>query len=190
MTDRATVEERYSRANNSSNLTVDEIRTGDADVLIAAGWARHRIGSALLRLHSEWDGAEKPRLHARTPEARAWLMHEQMILVAKLKTMPALREQVGIQAEKWGWPEPYVRAAEILLWWLDQTCHACRGACYELIPGTNRLGNKACKICQGAGKSRAPHGLEGKRLANWMDECIQIARTQIKKHLHTHPISC
>ena len=27
MTDRATVEERYSRANNSSNLTVDEIRT-------------------------------------------------------------------------------------------------------------------------------------------------------------------
>lgn len=61
-----TVEERYSGATNTSNLKVEARRQLPADLLIAAGWSPTRLGAALLRLHSEWDGAEKP--HRPTKE--------------------------------------------------------------------------------------------------------------------------
>ncbi len=57
--DSRTVQEAYSTAGNSSNLRLC-VREGasrsDADLLVAAGWSRSRVGGALLRLHSEYDG--------------------------------------------------------------------------------------------------------------------------------------
>ena len=63
MTDKPSVDETYSRAGNTSNLTVEADRRGDADVLIAAGMvgASKSLGMALLRLHSEYDGASRLR---------------------------------------------------------------------------------------------------------------------------------
>ena len=55
------VEEAYTAAGNSSDLRVEADLRGDADLIIAAGWSESRVGMALLRLHSEWDKAEKPR---------------------------------------------------------------------------------------------------------------------------------
>ena len=55
-----TVEERYTSAVNTSNLKVEADRSNVADVLVAAGWSRSKLGAALQRLHSEWDGSEKP----------------------------------------------------------------------------------------------------------------------------------
>ena len=54
------VEERYTSAANTNNLVVVADKGGPGDVIIAAGWSRSRLGAALLRLHSEWDGAQKP----------------------------------------------------------------------------------------------------------------------------------
>lgn len=54
------VEERYTSAANTNNLVVVADKGGAGDVIIAAGWSRSRLGAALLRLHSEWDGAQKP----------------------------------------------------------------------------------------------------------------------------------
>lgn len=59
--ERPGVEETYLVASNSSNLRVEADRRGDGDMVIVAGWTHSRIGMALLRLHSEWDRAEKPR---------------------------------------------------------------------------------------------------------------------------------
>lgn len=56
-----TVEQQYTSAAHSSNLRVQADRRGDADVMIAAGWSQSRIGMALLRLHSEYDGTPRPR---------------------------------------------------------------------------------------------------------------------------------
>lgn len=56
-----TVEERYETACAASTLRVQAERGGPADMLIAAGWSEHQTGMALLRLHSEWTGAAKPR---------------------------------------------------------------------------------------------------------------------------------
>lgn len=60
-----TIAEAYATAVSSSDLKCDT-REGaprsDSDVLAAAGWCESRIGSALLRLHTEYDGAEHPKL--------------------------------------------------------------------------------------------------------------------------------
>jgi hypothetical protein len=57
-----TVEERLSRSGNSSDLTVKAERRGDADMLIVAGWTPSVLGRRLMALHSEWDGAARPRV--------------------------------------------------------------------------------------------------------------------------------
>lgn len=58
--DKPNVEERYTSAANTSNLAIVAEKGGPGDVIIAAGWSRSQLGAALLRLHSEWDGAQKP----------------------------------------------------------------------------------------------------------------------------------
>lgn len=184
-TDKPTIDERYTRAGNSRNLSVEEERSGDADVLIAAGWSRNRLGAALLRLHSEWDSAEKPRMSkdVAKPQARDWLLHEQKILMGKLKTLPAIREAIGLQITAWGWEAGEGKAASVLLWWLDQTCPECHGTRYETVPGTNRHSAKACRSCGGTGSRTLPHGQEGKRLANLFDDCVARSRAQMKRAL-------
>jgi hypothetical protein len=189
MTDetKPSIEERYSSATSTSTMKMELERSMPIDVLTAAGWSQSRIGAALLRLHSEWDSAEKPRLH-KSPhtgrrEAQAWLLHEQKILMGKLKTLPSVRGQVEQHLMQWGYAEPASKSAAVLLWWLDQTCHHCHGTKYEIVPGTNRQSGKLCRTCQGSGLMPVPHGQDGRRLANWLDGCTQLARTQISKHL-------
>lgn len=53
--DRPTLEERYSRALESSHLSVDPDQRGDVDYLVAAGWCHESLGTALFRLRGEWD---------------------------------------------------------------------------------------------------------------------------------------
>ena len=58
-----TIDEAYSSATNAQSLALtpaDGPRC-DADLLIAMGWSRSRVGAALIRLHSEFDGAERLR---------------------------------------------------------------------------------------------------------------------------------
>ena len=67
MTDARTVDEAYSSACNTSNLSVKAEQRNDADVLISSGMTPGLLGSALLRLHSEWDGTAKPPGRCPTP---------------------------------------------------------------------------------------------------------------------------
>ncbi len=67
--DRPNIEEQYTSATHASSLVVDSDRSGSADKLIAAAWSKSRLGSALLRLHSEADGMPEPvRIHDRGVE--------------------------------------------------------------------------------------------------------------------------
>lgn len=60
MNEALTTQERYSAAIQSSSLRVQgEHIPGDADYLIAAGWSKSRFGAVMMRLHSEWDSAER-----------------------------------------------------------------------------------------------------------------------------------
>lgn len=61
--ERPGIEEKYETASNTGDLTLTldpDLPGGAPDVLIAAAWGEVRMGGALLRLHSEWSGSEKP----------------------------------------------------------------------------------------------------------------------------------
>lgn len=53
--DRPTLDERYARALESSDLAAQPDQRGDVDYLVAAGWCHESLGTALFRLRSEWD---------------------------------------------------------------------------------------------------------------------------------------
>lgn len=201
------VEEEYTSAGNSSNLRVRGEPRSDVDVLIAAGLSPSRVGMALLRLHSEWDKAEKPRrpapgaiaalaatmpkdlkeserTHMARRQAQDWYMDEMAKLVNKLKSLPAVRSQLTAYVPKWGIAEAAVKVPAIIAYWLDQTCPHCHGLKYQRIAGAPTLSNRACKPCGGTGVAPIPHGHDGRRVANYMDDCVSRARQSLKKHLH------
>lgn len=212
--ERRTIEESYASATASSDLRCDT-REGaprsDTDLLIAAGWSPSRIGAALLRLHTEWDGAEhlrpatgadfaeaararQPVALTQTPSmarvvadklAAEFNRQQAKALMSHLKSMPAVREQLTLQLLKWKVEDAEQVAGSLLRWWLAPNCHACHGRKFEVIPDTGRLSSKQCKPCGATGKLRIPHGEAGRKLANWMDDCVGIARNSIRKRLHT-----
>ena len=216
------VEEAYTAAGNSSDLRVEaDVRT-DADILIAAGWSPSRVGMALLRLHSEWDKAEKPRkpttervallaatldrdviplvlnapevrrrfeacehkrLIAARIEAADWYMREMAKLVNKLKSLPAVRSQLILYVPKWGIAEAGVKVPAVIAYWLDQMCHQCHGLKFLQVQGAPTLSTKACKACSGTGVGPVPYGQEGRRVANYMDDCVSRAQQSLRNRL-------
>ncbi|MFZ2306829.1 MAG: hypothetical protein WAW73_20335 [Rhodoferax sp.] len=209
------IEERYTGATHASNLKVEAERSGAADLLIAMGWSPTRLGAALLRLHSEWDACEKPRrptreavdlLAASMPrlgegknvvdhvgarqKAHDWYMHELKILFGKLKTMPEVRQQLVMWAQKQAIEKPDHRVAEVLAWWLDHTCPACEGRGKERIANTPALSLRPCKVCRGTGETRLPHRQgydnyvrESERMLKHIEVCIKTAQTSVRQRL-------
>lgn len=81
------------------------------------------------------------------------------------------------------------KAAGTIRYWLHQTCTACHGLRWQLMPGTPALSNKMCKVCFGGGFGQVPHGQDGRKLANWMDSCVESARAMLQKNLSARRIS-
>lgn len=171
--DRPGIEESYQVAGNTSDLTVEADRRGAADVLIAAGWSPTRIGAALMRLHSEYDAAQ------RKGEGRT----DVQLLRSKLRSLSSVTEQLALKAFDWRMEDPKAKAQAVALWWLDRSCRRCTGRKFELTPGAPALSNRACKACSGTGETRIPHGQEGRRLAIYLDDCVSRARQSIKNRL-------
>jgi hypothetical protein len=181
--------------------------------------------------------------------ARDWYMHEMGLLFGKLKTLPAAREEVAVQALRWGMgrsDDPITRseltearendaamlkrmraaveaagedeeaaaaaratlvhwqaevekhrqaerraemhratekAAAVIRYWLEQGCPSCNGLKWQLIPGTPSLSGRPCKVCGGSGIGAVPHGQDGRKLATFMDSCVEDARGALKWNL-------
>lgn len=98
--DRPNVEEQYTSATQATSLVVDPDHSGAADKLIASGWSKSRLGSALLRLHSEADRTPEPvRVHERGIEALAMEIARERcrkenegIKEIRKRSSPAVRE--------------------------------------------------------------------------------------------------
>lgn len=178
-TEKPTVEESYSSAVTSSNLRM-EVRedspNGAAGVLIAVGWSPSRIGAALMRLHTEYDGSSIP---PGKPSAT-----DVALMQIGLKTLPAVHQQLANQAAHWQMEHPEEIATAVIAWWLAKSCRSCRGRQYQTIPGTPALSNRVCRACNGTGESTLHYGQAGRRLANFMDDCVSRAQQSIKKRLH------
>lgn len=211
----ATVEERYTTAANTSNLTVKADKGGAGDLLIAAGWSPNRIGAALIRLHGEWDGAEKPRplargalealavsiareqgtvvadAHRKAAKAQAaeWLEHENRILLGKLKTLAYAQTQINRWALEREIPEYPGQVAAAILWWLAPICPACHGRRWEPIAGTPKLSNRQCQTCNGNGQRSIPNGITGRQIVAFFDDCVNVAHASMRAKLRNFPRS-
>lgn len=170
-----TIEEKYTTAINTSNLRVEADKGGSADVLIAVGWSASRLGAALMRLHTEYEGAGLSRNPSRT---------DMSLLLSKLKSMADVRREAEIQANTWRIDDAAHVAFAVVLYWLDQRCRVCEGRGAKVIPGTPALQSKPCRVCCGSGKAATPHSDAGKRLANYFDDCVSLAQHSIRKRLH------
>lgn len=176
--ERPGVEEQYLKASTTSNLRVQADRRGDADVLIAVGWSCKGFGGALLRLHGEWDAAaKKPRGMSET---------DLILLRGRLKSLSTTLQYLVEAMEKLGMASPQSRAGAIVGYWLHQACHTCHGLKFETIQSTPVLSAIRCKACHGTGLGLAPHGQDGKRMLNLMDDSVSRARHGIKARLRQY----
>lgn len=170
-----TVEECYTGATHSQNLkceTRDDAPLSDTDVLIACGLTPGVLGSALMRLHSEWDGGEK----------RYESVTDALLIISRLKSLPRVLEAIEAWAVLRGLDAPKRLAQAVVAHWLDARCQPCHGRGHELIPGTPSLG-RACKVCKGTGKRKEPMGEAGRRALNMCDEAVAVARASMAKRL-------
>lgn len=170
-------DERYAAATHSDDLksdTRDHAPILDVDVLTAAAWAPARLGSALLRLASEYDSASRAGQGTRMDAA---------LFVGRLRTMPDVRRQVALQLTAWGHDKPEETALAIIAWWLKRACGKCHGRGFDVVPGTARLSAKQCRACDATGEARVPGGEVGKRAAIWLDDCVQRGRQSIRQRL-------
>lgn len=169
-----TVEEQYLTAAHTSNLRVVAEKRGAGDVLIAMAWSPSRVGAALIRLHGEWDGAEKRPRMSET---------DLILLRAKLKSLASVLGQVAMHMGRRGMDDPEGRAGQIVGYWLSQVCPACHGLQFQLIRDTPTLGTLRCRSCHGTGKIGAPCGEDGRAVLNWLDSCVGAARASLRARL-------
>lgn len=175
--ERPGVEETYSSAITSSNLRCEAERRGDADMLIAAGWSPSRIGAALMRLHTEYDSGQKYKGVLSSTD--------QFLLINRLKSLPDVRRELTARTADERVERPDETTLAVLAWWVDPVCRCCSGRKFEVVLDTPALSGKKCKSCQGSGEMHRPYGDTGKRLALFMDDCVNRARQSIKKHLRS-----
>lgn len=179
------VAEIYMTACNSRRLVVESRRGGAADALIAAGaaprWSRAHFGMALLRLRSEWDalhGARAPRRqHAQADGANAaGAAHARL---PRMRSLPELHAQLVLEATRLSISEPALKSAQVLAWWLRPACPTCSGRRWNVVDGTPSLSGVRCRRCRGHGELSVPCGADGRQLAAFIDDCLDLARNTL-----------
>lgn len=179
-TERPGVDEQYTTAINARSLAVVEHHGGAVDVLAAAAWSESRVGSLLLRLHSEYDGGERIRRGMGDTDA-------QMVR-QRLKSLTRAEEQVALRAQEWRMREPRATARDALLWWLDSVCPRCHGRRWLVTEGTPHLSGQQCPPpvsggCGATGERPIPRGADGRRLVGFIEDCLSRARVSIGDRL-------
>lgn len=174
-------DEQYATAINAKSLLVVEHHASAVDVLAAAAWSQSRVGSLLLRLHSEYDGGERARAVGKT---------DAVMLRQRLKSLTGAQEQLAIRAAEWRMEDPQAKARAALLWWLDKTCPKCQGRKWKTVKGAPHLSGQTCPHpdrggCGGSGEQRIPHGEEGRRLVGFIEDCLSRARQAIAQRLRS-----
>lgn len=126
--------ERYSRATSSSRLVVDD-RPGDADVLIAAGWAGRDISPIALTLWRMKHSGRPQGFHGVVSELNDWLRVE-----APKKRVRDAGAKTKMLVEK------------TVYWWLNNTCKHCEGRGHPNFAETPVMDESIdCPECLGEG---------------------------------------
>ena len=129
-----------------------------------------------MRLRSEYGSDSVPRRHATETDHR--------LMMAKLKTLPAVLAAVSAQAHSWGIDRPEAVALAVVSHWLDDVCRHCEGRGKERILDTPALSSKNCKHCRGTGKIDLTHGSAGRRMASYIGDCVNRWRQSTANRLY------
>lgn len=165
--DMATLDERYQSAANSKDLSTKAGREGDVDAIVAVAWNRSRVGAALMRLHSDWDGLAK----------RGGKLEQTFL---QLKSLPEVRGNMLLWAQDRKMEDAAEKVAAILLWWLEPACKACNGTRWVVKAGQP---NRTCHVCRGTGEAKIPHGTDGIAMLAYIGSCTHRARASIRGRL-------
>ena len=142
MSGKVTIQERYLRASQTSDLSVNPIAPSDADQLIAAGFAtsgRPRRALA-LRIHRMMATGRLVGARDLSWELGA-MLRSRMIHTRgrRASKLPNLAETSKM-------------AMLVIKWMRFPTCPACHGRGHPIIPGTPHLDqSRLCKECHGTG---------------------------------------
>lgn len=115
--------------------------------------------------------------------AQEWYAQEMAALVGKLNALPAVYTQVTVKYCQWGVQDAEHKAAALIRWWLNQVCPVCDGTKLQVVEGTHRHNGKVCKACSGSGLREIPHGQEGRRMANYLDSCVEDWSGSVRRNL-------
>jgi hypothetical protein len=159
-----TLEERYERAANSTDLRARAGREGDIEAIVAVAWNRSRVGAALMRLHSDWDGIAK----------RGGKLEQSFL---QLKSLPEVRGNIVLWAQERRMDNPEAKVEAVLCWWLDRICKACNGTKWVQSRGRP---NRPCNVCHGKGEAKIPCGDDGRDMLAYIGECTHRARASIQ----------
>jgi hypothetical protein len=181
--DKPTIPERYTRAMESSHLELSSEQSGDVDVLIAAGWVKETLGTALYRARSEYDAVNKRELSAVSTSKLA-----RVLVLSQMTSLMGTREAVGRWALKQAtvlkFMQPdavvYKLSGQALDVWLDAACHHCGGKGFTGGYGVPQV---LCKHCGSTGSRRYRMGTNdlehefGRALLTRMDaKCDRVAK--------------
>lgn len=210
MTEAPTTQERYAAAVNSSSLRTEADTRGDVDMLIAVGWCKSKFGAALMRLQSEWDGAErlgikiplKPTKRAIMAEAQVTIKNGIRKVTTQSREAAAKRlteyyenEMAKVVRALKSLPEvarqleikllldghSADQAIPILLYWLDPVCKVCAGRKFQLAPCKTKLSERACGCCKGLGTAPVPCGEAGRVALDCIEYCLACAQAEVRK---------
>lgn len=130
----------------------------------------------------------KPRLgldlKAANAEAQAWCDGERRRIIGRLKSLPKLMDP---HAGLIPWlvsrnvPDPDGVLLDVLGWYLDRRCPGCNGTKWEVVPGTSRHGNKACRVCHGHGDREIPHEPVGRQVVEFLVRSAEKSRNTAKQ---------
>ncbi|SFB96401.1 hypothetical protein SAMN05216344_106112 [Polaromonas sp. OV174] len=115
--------------------------------------------------------------------AGQWHLSELYKLIDKLGMLPDVRRELLRQAGKWRIANAPEVVPSVIKYWLEQNCSVCSGLKFKPVSGTPTLSNRQCHGCHGSGVGAVPHGQDGKRLCNYIDDCVMWARQSLRSRL-------
>lgn len=152
-TSKPTLDEKYARAINATDLRMVDGRTGSADLLAAFGISAG-LGALLQRLRQEYDTVAQDVRRAGNDshtEAVLIFMHLKTLREAKnaladFALVMATRRRHMITDK-----EVIVLTGHTLSAWLDHRCRKCIGT--GVIGGYNGKRQLSCRACSGTGNA-------------------------------------
>lgn len=198
--ERPTVAESYAGAISSGSSRMEAHRTKPADLIAAAGMSPYRMGTALMRLVSEWQSGAVPRptaapserdlrklglgAEAAVAEARRlaaqrvdWHLHEVQLRFQRLKTLGTVRAGLLHWVRDRGWDDAEGLVAAVLQHFLSPKCPKCGGSGVIVVEGTGgrsagkRCRADACRKSDIPGELLVPHQGRGRALLAYMRQC-------------------